>query len=484
MLVVKSIWHTHAMRERLNKMQFKIAVSDPKQTHFYLDKENADFSHNQIVLNAIVGTLVKYGISGRLEPYLAESWTVSKDKKIWQFKIRPNLRCEDGTPITASLLKETLQKSLKEYSLRGSVIMFDHLMGWSDFLSGKAIDISGLSSKDNIIEFKFDENPDDLLELLRMPYFGLWMEKDRQLISSGPYRLKHIKEGIVTLSLRKEWFTASENSFKEVEISFVTVTENKTSASSNSIVRMPFYVQSNEDQVGGYWISSPPTRLEGFVLSPSKDNFFNSLENRQIFKSRVASLYPDLIKSSFFYPAARTANLLQVNSTYKPQPGVKKLTFALERTTYSDGELENLKKIISHGLHGSQVEFEIIHRDLKDKQWFNKTDSNNYFDSRVTSVDIGAYPNYFVIKMMFCSKLGVNFPDHSGKMCKLVTEGIKSARAIDQEFIDQFNSILHEEAIVIPIFHHSDKWLVSNDFDASTLPATTLYPQFELIRLR
>lgn len=466
-------------------MFFKIAVSDPEKVRFSLDKSGADFSHNQIILNSIVGTLVKYGLSGRLEPYLAESWTVSSDKKIWQFKIRANLKCEDGTPITAGLFKDTLQTSLVDYAKKGSVIMFDHLLGWSDFTSGKSKELPGLSVSGDIVEFKFDKNPDDLLELLRMPYFGIWLENNGKLISSGPYTLKEVAGPKVLLGLRTDWFTSSSKSFRELEISFVGLTEKDKEITNASIIRMPFFVNAETQPKNGYWISSPPTRLESFVLSPSKNNFFNDLENREIFKSRVSALGSDLVKSKYFFPAARTEGLVTKIAPYKKlSKPVKKLTFALERATYSESELENLNKIITAGLDGSGVDFEILPRDLADKEWFTKTDSNNYFDSRVASVDIGAYPVYMVIKMMFCTKLGVNFPDPTGKMCELVHKGINSASAVDQKFVDEFNKILHDEAVIIPILHHSDKWLVAEDLDPSTLPATTLYPQFELIRLR
>lgn len=461
-------------------MIFKIAVNDPTQTRFSLDKKSADFSHNQIVLNSLVGTLVKYGPSGRLEPYLAESWTVSKDKKNWQFKIRPNLTCEDGTIITASLFKDILQVSLKDYSNRGSVIMFDHLLGWKDFSSGKSEELAGLKALGDTLELQFDENPDDLLELLRMPYFGLWREKDHKLISSGPYTVKEDTGTSVKLALRNDWFTSSDKSFREVEVSFVGLLEKNKELEVGSIIRMPFFVEVHDDQKDGYWISSPPTRLESFVISPTKNHFFNHQINRQIFRSRVNAL----VKSKYFYPSARTEGLDQKNGNYQLSAKKDKLTFALERTTYGESELDNLKKIISLALEGSELDFEIIPRDLKDKEWFTKTDSNNYFDARVASVDIGAYPVYTAIKMMFCTKLGINFPDPSDKICQLVTNGIQSAQAIDQNFVDQFNKILHEDAIVIPIMHHSDKWLVAKDLDPSSLPATTLYPQFELIRQR
>lgn len=466
------------------KMQFKIAVSDPTKTNFSLDKANADFSHNQTILNALIGTLVKYGLSGKLEPYLAESWSVSSDKKNWKFTIRPNLHCEDGTLITAELFEETLKASLKEYSKRGSVITFDHLVGWEDFQKGKSMELPGIKTQGNILELNFNENPDDLLELLRMPYFGMWKQQGSKLISSGPYTLKMVEQGKVTLSLRPDWFTTSKDSFKEVEISFTGLSDQDHVALPYTITRIPFFVNSQDSKKDGYWISSPPTKLEAFVLSPYKKNFFNDQNNRVAFRNKVASLPSTLVNSRFFYPSARTANLEQKNASYTNKEAAKKLTFALERATYSALELNNLNTIISSALEGSGVQFEIIARDLADKDWFKKTDSNDFFDARVASVDVGAYPIYTAINMMFCTKLGINFPDSSSKICELVQTGIKSASPIDQNFVDKFNTILHEDAVIIPLHHHSDKWLVSNTFDPSSLPATTLYPQFELVRLR
>lgn len=488
-LALRLLFSTHTLKwgEVVStKLKFKLTVTDPKQTHFNLDKANADFSHNQIALNAVIGTLVKYGLSGRLEPYLAESWTVTQDKKKWQFKIRGNLLSEDGSLITAQLIKDNLLQNLKEYSKRkSSVIMFDHLLGWSDFINGKTDELVGLSTEGNILKLEFDENPDDLLELLRMPYFGLWREKDHKIISSGPYTIKTVANNAVTLELRRKWFTSNDDSFKEVEISFVGFDEINKEVAASSIVRMPAFTNVNQEQKDGFWITSPPTVLESFVLSPFKNNFFNDLENRKIFKARVSSLYPDLVKSVFFYPSARTDGLsLTENLTYKNFSNVSKLTFSLERMAYSEEELLNLKKIIGYALEGSKVEFEIIPRDPKDKEWFAKSLSNNHFDARMAVVDIGAYPIYTAIKMMFCTKLGINFPDQTYQMCELVTDGIKSAKAIDQEFVDKFNNILNEESVVIPIKHYSGKWLVANNLDPESIPSTTLYPQFDLIRTR
>jgi len=467
-------------------MHFKIAVSDKTKAHFSLKKADADFSTNQIVLNALVGTLVKYGPSGRIEPYLAESWNVSIDKKIWQFKIRKGFACADGTLITANLIHHNLIESLKNYSARGSVIMFDHLSGWDDFVKNKTSDLKGLSTQGETLEFRFTENPDDLLELLRMPYFGLWVEKDGHLISSGPYTVESYTDSLIKLGIRQDWFTADERSFKSIEVSFVNFEDfQKEGVSDKTIVRVPFYVTQTSPVANSYWVTSPPTRLESFVLSPTKKSFFDDPANRAVFRNRVNSLDTDLVKSKFFYSSASTKGLNYSGIKYSSNAErPTALTFAIERATCSEEEIQKIEKIILFALEGSGQKFELLRRDMNDKDWFKKTDTNHFFDARVASVDIGGYPNYTAIKMMFCTKLGINFPDHNGRICKIVTDGIQSAKNVDKNFIDDFNKAIHEDAVVIPLFHHSDKWLVSDDLDPVSLPPTTLYPQFELIRSR
>ncbi len=60
-----------------------------------LDPALSDQVDNQSILNALVATLVKYGVSGKIEPYLASSWGISEDLKVWEFSIRL-----EGNPMT------------------------------------------------------------------------------------------------------------------------------------------------------------------------------------------------------------------------------------------------------------------------------------------------------------------------------------------------------------------------------------------------
>jgi len=470
---------------RSKHFNFKIALIG-KAFHFSLEKSESDRLMNQMSLNAVVGTLVKYGTSGRLEPYLAESWTVSSDKKNWKFKIRKGLFCEDGTLITPDLLLRNLTKSLKEYSKKGSTIMFDYLLGWEDFTQGKKDILRGLAANDDTLEFSFSKNPDDLLDLLRMPYFGLWLEKNGKMISSGAYAVESFSDSLIKLKLRKEWFTVSPESFETVDVSFFDINDlNNDKSVSRTIVRLPPSLKHESSESKRFLVTGAPTILESIVLSPFKNSFFNNIENRHVFRNRVKLLYPDVVKSNSFYFTAETKGLN--NSVISYSKEVKKkdhLMISLERVSFTNEDIERIKKIISFALEGSGQSFELVKRTSDDKDWYKKIQSNAFFDARISGVDIGAYPMYMAIKMIFCTKLGVTYPDPTGEICKIVNDGIDTVSEIDQKFIDKFNNTIHQDAIVIPLLHQSDKWLVSDDLDPHSLPHTTLYPQFELIRLR
>lgn len=50
--------------------------------------------------------LVSYKEGGKLEPHLAESWSISKDGKEYTFKLRKNVKFSDGTSFNAAIVKK------------------------------------------------------------------------------------------------------------------------------------------------------------------------------------------------------------------------------------------------------------------------------------------------------------------------------------------------------------------------------------------
>ncbi|WP_433528355.1 ABC transporter substrate-binding protein [Micromonospora sp. CA-263727] len=63
------------------------------------------FTGNFLLLDAIYEPLVSYGRDGRVEPGLAQSWTVAEDGRQVSFELRDGVRFSDGTPLDAAAVK-------------------------------------------------------------------------------------------------------------------------------------------------------------------------------------------------------------------------------------------------------------------------------------------------------------------------------------------------------------------------------------------
>lgn len=72
------------------------ALSDPKTFNPALVQEFPN-----ILLFCFEGLTQENGVTGAIEPALAESWKISEDKKQIVFKLREGLKWSDGQPLTA-----------------------------------------------------------------------------------------------------------------------------------------------------------------------------------------------------------------------------------------------------------------------------------------------------------------------------------------------------------------------------------------------
>ncbi|GLW11458.1 ABC transporter substrate-binding protein [Microtetraspora sp. NBRC 13810] len=68
------------------------------------------FTGNFLLLDAIYEPLVGYGEDGRLEPGLAESWTVAEDGRRVTFDLRDGVRFTDGSPVDAAAVKWNFER--------------------------------------------------------------------------------------------------------------------------------------------------------------------------------------------------------------------------------------------------------------------------------------------------------------------------------------------------------------------------------------
>lgn len=79
-----------------------------------------------IISTKIYESLLTYEGAGITpKPGLAESWTISDDKKTYTFKLRPDVKWHDGKPFTAEDVKFSIENVVRPYHSRGRVYFGD-----------------------------------------------------------------------------------------------------------------------------------------------------------------------------------------------------------------------------------------------------------------------------------------------------------------------------------------------------------------------
>jgi peptide/nickel transport system substrate-binding protein len=93
-----------------------------------------------------------------VEPWLATSWTQSADKLTWTFKLRPNIKFSDGTPMTSADVKFSLDQAS---STKG---------GW-EFINSAIASVTAPDPQTVVIKTKYPWAP--LLADLACPSNGI-----------------------------------------------------------------------------------------------------------------------------------------------------------------------------------------------------------------------------------------------------------------------------------------------------------------------
>ncbi len=120
------------------------SISDPRTFNVVVAQETSSTGPLGYVFEGLVDT---NRTTTEVEPNLAESWTVSKDGRTWQFKLRKGVQWFDGKPVTADDVVFTLDATFTE-GVQAS--LKDILM-----IAGKKIGYKKLDAY--TVEFKTEE---------------------------------------------------------------------------------------------------------------------------------------------------------------------------------------------------------------------------------------------------------------------------------------------------------------------------------------
>jgi hypothetical protein len=438
-----------------------------------------------VVVQQLVGNLVYYSNQGRYEPRIASSWTMH-DPQRWEFVIAPGFKCENAETITAISFKKSLERSIKLFNRNGSIPIFDKLVGFEEFLKS-GDDLQGISAHENKLEFRF-KSPvrSGLIQFLSFaPFgylcsanfneFGKWKDKTK-FISSGAYSVEEISIGSrYVLKQRPDWKSHKKNAPDRVVIEhrFPTQSDSPGIVDSSTSLGSPIEGYSQFELV--------PEYLAAVLLGNLKSGFFSRIENRKALRAAIESersAFPrkekNFLQSSAFYPSRKAEFDLTPLSPSAPGSPIK-----IEGKPPTEGSLKYIIwKIVGPALKKLGWDYRFIGNE---STW--KDSSNLETDIRFLGPSIGGGFEPWGIEMLFCSEIGGNLPDPSGRICKILNQFEKmeiSEKQAEKLFFDALES----DAAVLPIGHFGMQWYLTREIDRSSISPLVNIIRFDDLELK
>ncbi len=140
-----------------------------------------------------------------LGPGLAESWTISEDRRVYTFTLRPGIVYEDGSPIVAADFANSIERIMNPATNTQAKQFYEHVEGASARKAGKADHLSGVRALDDRhLEIRLEKPDESFLMIMAMmfivPVPKAWSDKQGarirdQPLASGPFRLVEWNQG-------------------------------------------------------------------------------------------------------------------------------------------------------------------------------------------------------------------------------------------------------------------------------------------------
>jgi len=487
-------------------MQSRTAKADTRELTYVLTEERgtpsfnplySDTLLNLVFMEQLTATLVKYAFDGKSENCLAAAWRTSENGLRYSFTLRDGMRADDGTPITAKAYYESLLRLFSLYiKANKDIPVFEQLQGFPDFRSGATSVISGMSADGNNLNFHFTANPDGILEFLSMPYYGFYSKKDfkedgswkddHKITASGPWRLASLDKKSVRLEKRKDWPYKDPGSPDSVNVMMLPFQEAIKLSPSRTIINKR--IEGPKDVPAGYKrFLGTPTDLVAVVLSPYRKGPFKSKPLRQSFRNAildvmsVEKISSEISRNTFsFYPGQKQPAAPAKPAAGDFKPWAKHRLSVITSNAMTPAQLAYIKNILTKTAADKGMSVDFKGEDRSKAGWKERLDALEDMDIRVVRVDTGGSYEPWVVRMMFCSRLGVGFPDPSGGIAVLT----KNMTDRSPETASEFERIVSGDSAVIPIFNSAFSWLVSGDIGMDQFSPTANLIRFEKVQLR
>ena len=136
-----------------------------------LDPQLTDDEFSFQVVRDLFEGLTAEDARGRIVPGVANSWTINKSGTVYTFKLRPQARWSDGSPVTAPEFVEGLRRAVDPRTASGSAELLQVIKGASSIIAGKhdVTDLGVSAIGENIVRIELARPAPYILQVLSQP---------------------------------------------------------------------------------------------------------------------------------------------------------------------------------------------------------------------------------------------------------------------------------------------------------------------------
>ncbi len=209
---------------------FTMALTNEPST--YIPRETRDV-YSSTVLSQVMEGLVSLDPKDlKIKPQLAESWKISSDGLLYEFKLRNGVmfhphsvfKNDEDRLLTADDVKSTIELICKKNELGEStagygLIFEGNLQGAEEFHNGKSLSISGLNIEENTVKFKLKERDNNFLNKLAHITCAITSHKiyeahlEQDMIGTGPFKFQEYKQdetNSIVLSKNEDYYLTDD----------------------------------------------------------------------------------------------------------------------------------------------------------------------------------------------------------------------------------------------------------------------------------
>lgn len=434
-----------------------------------------DFVLNQPFQSMVNVKLFSSYSGAHSKPQLVKSWRATNSNAEWIFKIREDVTFADGAKVEPVDVVRSLKRIAYLLRKKNSVNDFINSLEGIERLTSIEVDFPGISlDKDNNVVLKLKRPFPKLLETLSFGLFavvkqseydsrtGEWVGAPRKgYPASGPYELVGMKDGGVTLELRKNYPSDlfHPKAFKKIEI-----LPNDDVRTANLIVgsfgrpelESKFKAKSQGDYHTAYFFchswklkSSP---LSSTILRKAlREEIREFMQKRGFYTTR--SFFP-LVLTGISEPKPTIFDSRQV-----PEGKNRSISFNDIRPSPKPASVVPLE-----ALEAAAKKFNLKPVPLRGMP-FPKLEENKDPDLKSYSADIGYYSTELSaldpegdVRFMF-SKEGIQLPDATGEiMAELKKDPLP---------VQKINELLYDQAIIWPLRHYAMAFWYNREIDFS-----------------